>query len=377
MPNGVSPSFYAIVVDVPKPELNCFIAFPFSLNAPSAEYPLTEVINKAIQKEGLTPCWVDWAAPGTNIIENVTREILGATMVIAVCSPEGSTGKANPNVMYELGRAEALGKPILMMTTDPSALPFDIRGTNAFTYSTEELADRKSRDALQARLEVAMSRLKAKTMQEPALILRDLKDIWVVRAANRIVLTQDFWDYAKAVFAFADGLGVEGHALTGELTRIFDMATRRCDVEPLFGEFMYTWNQYDRGHNMRIVPYLGPPRQALVEKALKNLVTRGETFGAQEMLSILQSDYDQLGTHVKEYEDAFRSTKESVNSLIRTSEKPKDLLYQVSQLEQKLQNLTNSADNVVRNLIRTMNRWFYTLYGAPDAKGAGAKGAAA
>jgi len=51
----------------------------------------------------------------------VQREIEQAENVIAEISP------ANPNVLYELGYAYALGKPTILLARRESQFPFDIK----------------------------------------------------------------------------------------------------------------------------------------------------------------------------------------------------------------------------------------------------------
>ena len=47
--------------------------------------------------------------------------------------PEAS-GVPNPNVMLEIGYARALKKPVLLLTSAPDTLPFDLRTQRALLY---------------------------------------------------------------------------------------------------------------------------------------------------------------------------------------------------------------------------------------------------
>ena len=40
----------------------------------------------------------------------------------------------NPNVMLEIGYARALKKPVLLLTSEPDTLPFDLRTQRALVY---------------------------------------------------------------------------------------------------------------------------------------------------------------------------------------------------------------------------------------------------
>lgn len=46
----------------------------------------------------------------------------------------------NANVMYEVGVGHALGKQVIMVTQEPRAMPFDVRGNRWCGYRIEELA---------------------------------------------------------------------------------------------------------------------------------------------------------------------------------------------------------------------------------------------
>lgn len=64
------------------------------------------------------------------IVEKIYDSIKGADLVIAeVTTP-------NPNVYYEVGFAHALGLPVVLLTRDVQATPFDLRGYNHVVYSS-------------------------------------------------------------------------------------------------------------------------------------------------------------------------------------------------------------------------------------------------
>lgn len=47
------------------------------------------------------------------------------------------TGR-NPNVMYELGLAHAIEKPVILLTQDINDVPFDLRSLRCIVYNTKE-----------------------------------------------------------------------------------------------------------------------------------------------------------------------------------------------------------------------------------------------
>lgn len=66
---------------------------------------------------------------------DILRQVIDALLDSAVVVADVSGG--NPNVMYELGMADAFVKPVLRVVEDPSALPFNFR--NARTISLPSL----------------------------------------------------------------------------------------------------------------------------------------------------------------------------------------------------------------------------------------------
>jgi hypothetical protein len=76
-----------------------------------------------------------------SITEQIVEAIRQADVLIA-----DVTG-SNPNVMYELGYADALGKPVVLLNQDVGASPFDIKVVRQIDYTSGGL------EALEARLE--------------------------------------------------------------------------------------------------------------------------------------------------------------------------------------------------------------------------------
>jgi hypothetical protein len=62
------------------------------------------------------------------------------------------TGR-NPNVLYELGIAQTLGKPTILLTQDISDVPFDIKHLRIIQYSTEPNKLGSSQKALEDSLQ--------------------------------------------------------------------------------------------------------------------------------------------------------------------------------------------------------------------------------
>jgi hypothetical protein len=78
-----------------------------------------------------------------DILQHILRLIAKARLVIA------NLDGRNPNVFYELGIAQALGKPVLLIASSPEDLPFDVRTTRIVFWKTpQELEEKLRRELL-------------------------------------------------------------------------------------------------------------------------------------------------------------------------------------------------------------------------------------
>lgn len=62
------------------------------------------------------------------ILNQITSQIAGADLIIAE-----TTGR-NANVFYEIGYSHALGKRVLLLTSDPDDIPFDLKAYPHIVY---------------------------------------------------------------------------------------------------------------------------------------------------------------------------------------------------------------------------------------------------
>ena len=115
---------------------SAFIVIPFT---PMHKQLYDQVIKKALEKEGYEIIRSDQIPAGEAFIRNTFAGIDRCNLVIGVVS--GS----NPNVMYELGYAERLGRPTILLTDEPSNIPADIRHINHFVYGKESSTVTKER----------------------------------------------------------------------------------------------------------------------------------------------------------------------------------------------------------------------------------------
>lgn len=85
-------------------------------------------IKPTVEKMGLSCKRADDFLHNKDIMQVIRDNISRARLIIADMTT------SNPNVFYELGYAHALHKPVLLITKDRHAVPFDLRGINNVEY---------------------------------------------------------------------------------------------------------------------------------------------------------------------------------------------------------------------------------------------------
>ena len=115
----------------PEPQTKCFLAIPYG---PEWYTTVKNAVEGAVKTATYDFKIADSSKPG-DIMHQVWELIRQAHVVIA-----DLTG-LNANVMYEVGVAHALGKQVIMVTQEPNAIPFDVRGKRWYGYRLTELAD--------------------------------------------------------------------------------------------------------------------------------------------------------------------------------------------------------------------------------------------
>lgn len=109
----------------------CFVMMPFGRESESIYWNL---IKPVAENMGLTPLRADQILASGMIIEQIRAAIRESR----ICVADVST--ANANVLYELGLAEALGKPVLLIAKTGSQPPFDIAGKRYIAYDGDSPA---------------------------------------------------------------------------------------------------------------------------------------------------------------------------------------------------------------------------------------------
>jgi hypothetical protein len=108
----------------------CFVMMPFA-NPLGSYYP--SIYQPAIKKAGLTAIRADTDIFGTGkIIDQIWSGINSARVLVAEL-----TGR-NPNVLYELGLAHALQKPVVLVSSNEQDVPFDVRHVRVIYYDVTD-----------------------------------------------------------------------------------------------------------------------------------------------------------------------------------------------------------------------------------------------
>jgi hypothetical protein len=109
---------------------SCFVIMPFA--TPIGSY-YEQLLEPGIKKAGLNPVRADADIFGTGkIMDQVWRGIKNARVLVAVL-----TGR-NPNVLYELGLAHALDKPVVLISATEQDVPFDLHHIRVIYYEVND-----------------------------------------------------------------------------------------------------------------------------------------------------------------------------------------------------------------------------------------------
>ncbi len=116
------------------PLTNAFIAMPFH---PQFNR-VYDSIRTICQKCRVKPIRVDENIMPSNIWQDIEQGIKKASFTIADLSVVPGPSQSNPNVTFEVGLANSLGKPTILLTQDVNTLPFDFRQQRCLVYSNNE-----------------------------------------------------------------------------------------------------------------------------------------------------------------------------------------------------------------------------------------------
>ena len=120
-------------------DFHAFVLMPFD---PEFEDIYSDLIARTLESEGFTVERADSSLDQENVLKDIIHGIARAHLVVAEL-----TGM-NPNVLYELGIAHALGKPTVLLTQAVEEVPFDLRSYRMIVYSVHYAEAKALRDRL-------------------------------------------------------------------------------------------------------------------------------------------------------------------------------------------------------------------------------------
>jgi hypothetical protein len=120
----------SVEIRVDYPEV--FVVMPFS--EPWSDNVFRKMLKLGIKDARFKVCRGDSIVRVGDLSTNVWRSITKAGLIVAEVSAP------NPNVYYEIGLADALGKPIFLFKQESVKLPADFGGVHYYTYDLDDLA---------------------------------------------------------------------------------------------------------------------------------------------------------------------------------------------------------------------------------------------
>jgi hypothetical protein len=111
-------------------EFTCFVAMPFDPGLEFFYFYLKDHLEKRYEEYGVHIVRGDSGAATGSLIGGIKNQIRSADLII------GDVSGSNANVLYELGLAEAYGKEVIFLTSDPDKeVPVNIAYAKRIKYA--------------------------------------------------------------------------------------------------------------------------------------------------------------------------------------------------------------------------------------------------
>lgn len=351
---------HAIVIKCPPPTNDCFIVMPFAKEYDS----LYASIVQAITTHQLHPHRLDITRPGVNFIEDIVRATRSARLVVAVCSPEPDTGKPNPNVMYELGMAHALGKPTIILTTDLEKLPADLRTHYALQYDPAGVGTAGFIRYIKGNIDDLFIRL----AKEQINLLTDpvYQDILVVPQRKLMLLDKDFWVNFITILKFVKHIRAE--ILSIRTTHIANLHKAVNDIMEnpsvwnSIKSFNEAWENYHSSYqeNMKSRVFDPLPRSGQRVEESFNVLCQLIEQGSQEPVVKAREFYKIINTLLQEYLGAHESITNCLVGdafpLLPNKDAEQTVYNQVNNLYANTRKIIVQTDTLIVNLIEMIQK---------------------
>lgn len=113
--------------------MKCFVIMPFATEFDDVYQSIRAGVEGSVPSESITCQRLDEIKGAGRITDDLLRELQESVVCVA-----DVTG-CRPNVMWEVGYAMALKKPILVVTQELRELPFDIKDLRTIGYNRQSL----------------------------------------------------------------------------------------------------------------------------------------------------------------------------------------------------------------------------------------------
>jgi hypothetical protein len=114
--------------------MKCFVIMPFSAEFDDVYQAIRNSLESSVAGEQITCRRLDEIKSAGRI----TDDLLGELREAVICVADLTGNK--PNVMWEVGYAMALNKPLLLVTQELDSLPFDIKDMRTIKYNRDFIA---------------------------------------------------------------------------------------------------------------------------------------------------------------------------------------------------------------------------------------------
>lgn len=118
-----------IKIDLGKLQNSCFVVMPFN-SLFQTEYE--KVIQPTLEELNIKCIRGDEIYAQQRIMDDIWSSIRSCRFIIAELTTR------NPNVLYEIGLAHAIGKPVIIMTRNSEDVPFDLKDLRYLFYDTND-----------------------------------------------------------------------------------------------------------------------------------------------------------------------------------------------------------------------------------------------
>lgn len=336
---------YRIVVKVPRPQDLCFIATPFK----DEYHEICSSIRDAALNINLRPFTTRSLQRGRDFVSSIFDAVRSAKMIVAVCTPEPNQSQPNPNVMYELGLADSLGKPAIILTNDVSQLPADIRNRDVIEYRSEEVGTEPFIGRLQQKMQSQFG--------EPPIVLSLMEpdDIRMIHSTQILLTEPKFWKS----FIHVLGSAMNVHRSLNEFHSLHIAPLRDSLEEVITGnfsdlakrrDFTRKWlaarQHYDTGVQRNV---LAPVRDDETEmrRCFDDMEDCAQGAKAKGHIRSARTYWDALHNHITGYENAIREIEQCAdngNFTFSVVEKHKDVHTRLISYETKTHLIINNSE---------------------------------